>query len=176
LKIAIIVGMKAKSGTVPSELHSVAPDQTAHAAQDIVKALDWIFAQLSAAAPREGSDWEVPLTFQEVRVIKMINARGAITMSSLAIFMGISLPTATHLVDRLVAKEVVVRTRSEDDRRKVLVALSERSIACVKTFFENRVAMILRILEPFPEAEREQFANALGKIARAMQSEGNTAE
>ena len=84
--------------------------------------------------------------------------------------MGVSLPTATHLVDRLAAKGVVVRTRPEHDRRLVLVALSEQSKAQQRAFFENRVALILSVLEPLGPTEREQVVKALGEIARVVQS------
>ena len=103
---------------MPSELHSVAPDQTAHAAQDIVKALDWIFAQLSAAAPREGSDWEVPLTFQEVRVIKMINARGAITMDARNQLLGLAAEDSRLARVRPNGLEDVAQYRADVDWQK----------------------------------------------------------
>ncbi len=152
----------------PSEADAVAVLD--RLARDMVSALDRILDRLMAAAPVEGVGSDVPLTLQEVRATKAIPPSGSVSMSTLASSMGVSLPTATHFVDRLVTKGVAVRTRTEQDRRLVLVALSERSKAHHRTFFENRVALVLDILEPLDPAEREQVTRALGEIARVVQS------
>ncbi len=136
----------------------------------MVIALDRVLDRLFAVAPAEGAGWEVPLTLQEVRAAKTIPPTGPVSMSILASSVGVSLPTATHLVDRLVAKGVAVRTRPEHDRRLVLVALSEQSKAHRLAFFENRVELIVSILEPLGPTEREQVVKALGEIARVVQS------
>jgi len=139
-------------------------------ARAMVTALDQILERMIEVAPAEQVDEGVPLTLQDVRALKAIPATGSVSMTVLASSMGISLPTATHLVDRLAAKGVVVRTRTEQDRRLVLVALSERSKAHRRAFFENRVALILGILEPFGPAEREQVVKAIDELARVVQS------
>lgn len=138
-------------------------------ARDMVRALDRILDRLMAAAPAEAVGSDVLLTLQEVRAAKAIPPSGSVSMSTLASSMGVSLPTATHIVDRLVTKGVAVRIRTEQDRRLVLVALSERSKEHHRAFFENRVALILRILKPLGRAEREQVVRALGEIARVVQ-------
>ncbi|HWQ52247.1 MAG TPA: MarR family transcriptional regulator [Bryobacteraceae bacterium] len=139
-------------------------------ARDMVSALDQIIDRLMTVAPAEGIGWEVPLTLQEVRAVKAIPRAESVTMSTLATSMGVSLPTATHLVDRLVTKGLVVRSRPEHDRRLVLVALSERSRAHQRAFFENRVKLTLSILEPLGPTEREQVVKVVGEIARVVQS------
>ena len=153
--------------TSPEVDHAAVLDRLA---RDMVGSLDQILDRLIAAAPAEAADWEVPLTFQEMRAAKAIPLTESVSMSTLASSMGISLPTATHLVDRLAAKGVAVRTRTEHDRRLVLVALSEKSKTQRRAFFENRVSLILSILEPLGPVEREQVVKALGEIARMVQS------
>jgi DNA-binding MarR family transcriptional regulator len=139
-------------------------------AREMVGALDQILDRMIEVAPAEQVDEGIPLTLQDVRALKAIPLTGSVSMTALASSMGISLPTATHLVDRLAAKGVVVRTRTEQDRRLVLVALSERSKAHRRAFFENRVALILGILEPYGPAEREQVVKAIGELARVVRS------
>jgi len=136
----------------------------------MVTALDQILGRLIAAAPREGADWEVPLTLQEVRAIKLIPPTGSVSMSTLASSMGISLPTATHLVDRLAAKGIAMRTRTEHDRRLVLITLSEKARAHQQAYFESRVDLVVSILEPLGQTERQQVVKALGEIARVVQA------
>jgi DNA-binding MarR family transcriptional regulator len=138
-------------------------------AREMVVALDKILARLMAVAPSEGGG-EALLTLQEAAAAKAIPSSGAVSMSVLASSMGIALPTATHLMDRLVAKGIAVRTRAEHDRRLVLVALSEQTRAHRRKFFENRVALIGNILEPLGPMEAERVVNALHEVARVMQS------
>jgi MarR family transcriptional regulator, organic hydroperoxide resistance regulator len=141
------------------------------ASRQAVEKLDFILDHLMRAAPSVAAEREVPFTIQEVRAIKSIGARGSITMSALASELGVSLPTATHIVDRLVAKGAALRTRPEHDRRLVLVALSERAKEHEKSFFENRVAYLYRILESLGQAERERAVQSLGEIAQAIESD-----
>jgi DNA-binding MarR family transcriptional regulator len=137
---------------------------------DVVTALDGIFDHLIAIVPAEGVGPDVPLSFAEVRAARSIPAAGSVTMHMLAKSMGAPLSTATHLVDRLVAKGVVVRIRPEYDRRLVLVELSERSKACRQVTFRKRVEVIQRLLEPLTPAAREQVARLLEEIAQAASS------
>jgi len=142
----------------------------AELARQMVVTLDFILDRMMREAPPVTADRELPFTLQEVHAIKTIGERESITMSALATSLAVSLPTATHLVDRLVAKGVAVRTRPEYDRRVVLVALSEQSKAHEKAFLANRVAFIRRFLEPFGPAERERVVGVLGEIAQAMRA------
>jgi DNA-binding MarR family transcriptional regulator len=136
----------------------------------MVAALDEIAARMIAVAPVEGIGGGAPLRLQEIGAARTIPLAGAVTMSQLANSIGVSLPTATHLVDRLVAKGVAVRIRPEHDRRLVLVALSEETKAYQQAFLKNRVQLILDFLKSLAPTEREQVARALREIARITQS------
>jgi hypothetical protein len=83
--------------------------------------------------------------------------------------MRISLPTATRLVEGLVAKGVLVRTRTAEDRRLVLVSRSEMAKAREQVFFSDRAAMIRGTLKQLAPAEREKMAGTLKQIAQVLQ-------
>lgn len=139
-------------------------------ARKMVKSIDRILDYLMVAVPTEEAEGEVSLTFQEVRAMKIVGARGSVTMSTLASLLGVSLPTTTHLVDRLVAKGVTVRIRPEHDRRLVLVALSDPAKVREQVLSDNRVAVCFKILEPLDPAERERVVKALGDLSRVVRS------
>lgn len=140
-------------------------------ARKVVTALDGIFGHLMAQAPAEGAGPETPLTFSEVRAIKMLPPVGTVSMRVLAEALGVALPTATHLVDRLVEKGVVERIRPEYDRRVVLVGLSEKSKAHREALFNHRVGLVAQIIEPLGPAVREQVARTFNEIAQAAASQ-----
>lgn len=64
------------------------------------------------------------LTRQEFRVIHTLGERPAWTMSELARCMAHGMSSLTALIDRLEAKHLVERRRSEEDRRTVHVRLT----------------------------------------------------
>jgi DNA-binding MarR family transcriptional regulator len=131
-------------------------------ARDMVTALDGIAVRLLRVAPADGM---VPLTVHEMIAARTIPDTGSITMSALANGIGVSLPAATHLVDRLVEKGIVARVRSDEDRRLVLVALTDKAQSIKRTFFENRVQAMQGILKPIAPDAREQVVKALRAVA-----------
>jgi DNA-binding MarR family transcriptional regulator len=139
-------------------------------ALEIVLALDRIFDSLMSVIPIEGAGMEIPLTPSEVRAARRMPMSGAVGMRALASSLGVSLPAATHIVDRLVEKGVVVRTRPQHDRRVVLVELSESSKQCRLKMCARRAGLIQRTLEPLGASARAEFARLLGELADAASS------
>ncbi len=138
-------------------------------ARDMVAAIEGILTRLTAASPIEAIGADIPLTFHEVRAVKAIPPTGSVSMSALASSIGISLPAATHLVDRLVAKGVAARFRPDDDRRRVLVAFTEPARIRRQALFEHHVQLLQGILGPLGAPERERMVQAFREIARLMQ-------
>jgi DNA-binding MarR family transcriptional regulator len=137
-------------------------------AREILTTFDRIVHYLMTAVIAEGMDDDLALTLQEVRIFKMVSFREPVRMQELAKAARISLPAATHLVDSLVAKGIVVRTRTDEDRRLVLVSRSKRAKAREQRCFDDRVEMILGVLRELVPAERAKFAKATGEIARVL--------
>ena len=87
-------------------------------------------------------------------------------MSSLAEALAVPLSTATHTVDRLVAKGLVLRNRSEEDRRVVQVGMSDYGRKLQESFRDKRRLMACSWLEPLSSGEREIFLELMDKITR----------
>ena len=66
------------------------------------------------------------VTANDMHVIEAIDMEEARNMSSVARSLGVTTGTLTIAVNSLVKKGYVERARSEEDRRVVLVSLSER--------------------------------------------------
>jgi DNA-binding MarR family transcriptional regulator len=135
---------------------------------DMLTTMDGIIRNLITTVVTSHDD-EIPLTFQEIRVFKAVGANEPMTMNALASTVRVPLPTATYLVDNLVAKGVVVRTRTKEDRRLVLVSRSAKAMAREQKIFRDHAAMILNILEKLTPGERRKMAKALREIAMIFQ-------
>lgn len=68
---------------------------------------------------------ECDLSIAQLHLLATLNERGPTTVGALADALAISAPSASSIVDRLVERGTVDRVRSTEDRRQVLVSLSE---------------------------------------------------
>lgn len=103
---------------------------------------------------------------EEIRAMIILHSAGKIIMSSLAEALGVPLSTATHTVDRLVAKGLAVRNRSDEDRRVVQVEMSEHGKKLQDAFRVKRGEMARSWLAPLSSGEREIFLELMDKITR----------
>lgn len=90
-----------------------------------------VLARLSAMAEREVESLLAPegLRIEDWRVLDHLADAGSGTMNVLAEAALLTGPTLTRTVDKLVSLGLVHRTASPEDRRKVLVNLSQRGAA-----------------------------------------------
>ncbi len=86
-------------------------------------------------------------------------------MSAFAEALDVPLSTATHTVDRLVAKGLVQRSRPDDDRRVVEVDLSEAGKRHFGFFQEQRLAMTRSMLAALTPRERGVHLKLVAKMA-----------
>ncbi len=82
--------------------------------------------------PGVASDWvRLELTTAQLKVLFCLAAGGEQHMSQLAHSLGVGLPAATSVVDKLVDSGLAERAHSETDRRVVLVRPSERGLSTI---------------------------------------------
>lgn len=90
------------------------------------------------------------LTGPQLVCLRQIHAQGELTPSVLARKVALSQATVTGILDRLAARGLVTRVRSESDRRRVMLTLTE----------EGR-----RVADSAPSALHERFAARLAALA-----------
>ena len=113
---------------------------------------------------KSDQDPAIECSREELRALIVLGTEQRVMMSSLAEELGVPLSTATHTIDRLVAKGMVVRTRPEEDRRVVRVEMSEFGKKLQQSLKDQRRAVARSWLEPLSNGEREIFLELMGKI------------
>ncbi|HLJ88567.1 MAG TPA: MarR family transcriptional regulator [Candidatus Angelobacter sp.] len=147
-----------------------ATDLMERQSRQLVAHLDTLFfANLMKKHPTEELEGELPS--RDMRAIVVMGNRGCSIMSDFASAIGVPLSTATHMVERLVKKGLVMRVRSEKDRRVVHVELSSEGRKRERQFLKNRLAMGREMLAPLSPGERELFLELLGKMVQATNTE-----
>jgi DNA-binding MarR family transcriptional regulator len=134
-----------------------------HQSARLLGFLDTLFRRLMLPR-RTGDDAALEISREEIRAMVILDSGEPIMMSSLAESLAVPLSTATHTVDRLVAKGLVSRNRSEEDRRVVQVEMSEYGRKLQESFRDKRRLMACSWLEPLSNGERETFLDLMSKI------------
>ncbi len=106
------------------------------------------------------------LSKSETAILRLLAARGASTMSELTTELGIACSSATGIVDRLVQRGYAERTRPDDDRRTVKVALTRRGRNVNQSCQDDRLNLGRGMLEPLDPKERAQLLALFRKITQ----------
>ncbi len=132
--------------------------------------LDALFRRL--VLPRQAAEEpSLDCSREEIRALILLRTSGRTIMSDFAGELGVPLSTATHTIDRLVAKGLVTRMRSELDRRVVLVEMSEAGKAFQTALRARHQTMARSWLTPLSPAERETFLKLMEKITQGASLE-----
>ncbi len=104
------------------------------------------------------------LTVNDMHVIEAIDVREAKNMTSVAKALSVTTGTLTISVNGLVKKGYVKRTRSEEDRRVVLISLTAKGRKAFVQHQRFHQAMIASIVEGLSDEEQEVLERALRNL------------
>jgi DNA-binding MarR family transcriptional regulator len=124
--------------------------------------------------PGPPSEGGLEVTLHEERALDVLGRKPSWTMSEFAAALRVTLPTATHTVDRLVKKRVVSRRKSGEDRRLVLISLRGNGLKRQQSLLEQRIRACATLLKPLDAAERSAALQTMRRFAEAAQLELNT--
>jgi len=114
---------------------------------------------------------ETGLTTSQSLVMDIISKLGSPSPSTIAREMVLSQATVTSLLDRLTKSELVVRVKSDQDKRSVTVDLTERGRELVSDAPELLQAGFLKEYRKLPEWQRHSLIASLQQIAQMMDAE-----
>lgn len=109
---------------------------------------------------------DIELSPREVSAVLLLGDKGEMIMTDLASALGAPLSTVTRIVDRLEQKSFISRSRSDRDRRIVVVRPGERGKMLHETIRRHQLAMAERMLQPLTSGEREILLELMEKLSR----------
>jgi DNA-binding MarR family transcriptional regulator len=107
----------------------------------------------------------------EMKIVDILGRNGPMIMSEIADRAMLSVSTVTGITDSLVAKSLVQRERSEEDRRVVRVELTEEGKKIYKEALEFRSAIVRGMLGALNKEEQEALMNLFRKIVQRIERE-----
>ena len=123
------------------------------------------FRELIPILPTE---WlQLELTMPQLKVVLLLFMNGPTRMSDIASALGVSLATATGVVDRLVERDIVVRESQPEDRRVVLCRLSEKGQKLIEGLWQLARDRLKELLEVVATSQLQLITEALEALLEA---------
>lgn len=105
------------------------------------------------------------------QVVVHLGEGGPCILGEVADGLGVPLTTASSAVERLEKKGMLVRHRTEQDRRIVRIALTDLGRSVYDEAVREQMRQCQAMLEALDEGERETFVCLMAKIAGAIPSD-----
>lgn len=131
--------------------------------------IGWLFKQIDEGLSRRANQslCEVNLTLSQVSVLCLIDEQGGeigMSLREIEHHLGMSQPTVTGLVKRLIAKGYVTSSIDAQDRRQRCVRLTSEGRVVVDDSAASRAECDSLIMQGFTEKERQQLVRYLERI------------
>ena len=97
----------------------------------------------------------------------MVYLNGPARMSDLASSLGVTLATATGIVDRLVDRDIVKRENSREDRRVVVCRLSAKGHELTDRLYTSGRERARQLLQGLGEDKLSKLDEALASLSGA---------
>lgn len=127
----------------------------------IEKLLDAIGGQWELHGPEIPNWAEQELTFGQMRLLFLLGKHGPSPMSRIAEWLGVGLPTASGIVERVERHGLVARQHRSDDRRVVDCQLTEAGRRLIDQIYGMRLEMMRQFLGVLKEDELADMARLL---------------
>jgi len=133
--------------------------------EQVLQFSDRVFQELLPAVPQELL--ELDLTMPQLKIVLLLLFNESRRMSELASGLGVSLATATGVVDRLVERGIIQRESLPGDRRVVLCQLSIEGRELVSGLWQSARERTRDLLRAVPPEELPLITRALEALSQA---------
>src|SRR3989440_1887017 len=110
------------------------------------------------------------VSFSQFFLLAALDQKEVLTMSAIAQKMGHTTAAASGLVDRLENLGYVVRSSAREDRRKVMVCITEKGSALVRRIREEMVGNLMKVMTHLTSGEQKAWLQIYTKIYNYCQA------
>jgi DNA-binding MarR family transcriptional regulator len=111
------------------------------------------------------------LSLAQYHAVSMVHDCGPVTITELAGILGVSAPSASAMVDRLVEKGVLSREHSTEDRRKVIVCIAEKAVENVESVYEGIRHAFVDVVDKIGLDKAQDWCDILQGVREALMAE-----
>ena len=130
---------------------------------------DRVMRIYTAACMGEGKSTRFgELSAQQMNMILMVRVRQAVSVSELAALLGVSPPSVSAMVDRLVERGLLTRTICDHDRRKVEIRVSPEAIEDIARVEEMILGSFVELVEAVGPDASQKWCEVLERIKAVL--------
>ena len=135
----------------------------------VAERLRQVMRLLRRGAPE---DWTaLDLTMAQMKALFVLHHRGPVKVSDLAEALGVTAPSMTGTLERLVRQALVERRTDPADRRLVITALTPAGQTLVEQLHQGRRARLLSALARMDDATIAALEHGLAGLQAALEQE-----
>lgn len=150
-----------------ARVHSPSRPSAGVAADAVTDAVLAASRLLVALSVRSIASVDESITIAQFRMLVVLSTRGHLKLSMLAEHLGVNPSTATRMIDRLIAADLVDRQVNPMSRREVVVDLTRTGASVVNRVMQQRRREISRIVARMPDRHRLELVRALESFSEA---------
>ncbi len=105
------------------------------------------------------------LTFQQLKLLKLIASTDSYTLSDVAAFLGVSKASASRSVDRLVKRGLVRRDEAEADRRAISLSLTGKAARLLSAFQDGSLRAFRSAFDRFKRRDLRELSRLLDHLS-----------
>jgi DNA-binding MarR family transcriptional regulator len=109
------------------------------------------------------------LSAPQMNMIMMIRVRQAVSVSELATLLGVSPPSVSTMVDRLVERGLLTRTPSDQDRRKVVIRVSPEALKVITRVEEMILGAFVELVEAVGPETTQKWCEVLRRVKQVLE-------
>lgn len=109
------------------------------------------------------------LSMPQIHAVHVTRDRGQVTITELAEMLGVSPPSASAMVDRLVEKGVFKREQSREDRRKVVVSVSNKAMEQFEVIEKNILQSLIKLVEGIGPETTRKWCEVLKRVREVQE-------
>jgi len=123
----------------------------------------------SLHTPQRFSLLATGLTMAQLRALMTLDDGGRLTVGQLAERLGIGMPAASSIIDRLVEEGLADRSQDPVDRRRAVIRATPMGSESVAAFRQGPKEVVLAVIGRMTPAEREHLLLGMRGFARAAE-------
>lgn len=108
------------------------------------------------------------LTLSQFKLLKMVAATEAQTITDVALFLGVSNAAASKAVDKLVRRKLLRRAEGQPDRREICLSLTEPSRRLLAAYEDKKEQRLADVFGGFPKDELRRTARLLDRLSAEL--------
>lgn len=116
------------------------------------------------------------MSMAQMNLLMAVRGQEELTLSGLADILGVSSPSASVMVDRLVERGTLIRERSPRDRRKVIIGLSPEADSLLITVEEKVLASFVGLVEEVGPETARKWGEVLQRVEEVLEQQNRNRE